>query len=129
MNPGDAFGPDFRIKSYRDLLIWQRSIELTVAIYELTVAFPKEELYGLRSQLQRAAVSVPSNIAEGYGRRSKGEFLQFLGIARGSNYEVQTQLVISRKLRIGQEPARLTCEDLSLQVEKMLNSYMTSLSS
>lgn len=115
------------VKSFRDLVVWHRGVDLSVAVYELTRGFPKDELYGLRSQLQRAAVSVPSNIAEGSGRRSTGEFLQFLGTARGSNYEVQTQLVISRKVGIGSEVVRLRCEDMSLQIEKMLNALMTSL--
>lgn len=82
------------VKSYRDLLVWQRSIQLSVAVYRLTGEFPREELYGLTSQLRRAAVSVASNIAEGYGRGSKGEYTNFLGIARGSVLEVQTQLVM-----------------------------------
>lgn len=86
------------VKSYRDLLVWQRSIQLSVAVYRLTSEFPREELYGPTSQLRRAAVSMASNIAEGYGRGSKGEYTNFLGIARGSALEVQTQLVIAEKL-------------------------------
>ncbi len=70
--------------SYRDLIAWQRAIQLSVAIYKLTGAFPKEEIYGLSSQLRRAGVSIASNIAEGYGRGSSGEYKQFLGMARGS---------------------------------------------
>jgi four helix bundle protein len=89
------------VKSFRDLIVWHRSIQLCVAVYEFVRVFPKEELFGLRSQLQRASVSVPSNIAEGSGRRSTGELLQFLGHARGSNCEVQTQLVIAKELGIG----------------------------
>jgi len=88
-------------ESFRDLLVWQRSIQMSVAIYKLTAIFPKEETYGLSSQLRRAGVSVASNIAEGYARSSTGEYKQFLGIARGSNSEVQTQLVIARELGIG----------------------------
>ena len=76
------------IRSFRDLTVWHRSIQLCVAVYEYSRAFPSYELYGLRSQMRRAAVSIASNIAEGSGRRSTGEFIQFLGIARGSNYEV-----------------------------------------
>lgn len=75
--------PGKPVKSYRDLLVWQRSIQLSVAVYRLTGGFPREEIYGLASQLRRAAVSVASNIAEGYGRGSKGEYKSFLGIARG----------------------------------------------
>src|ERR1700691_3462212 len=75
----------FMVKSFRDLLAWQRAIQLSVLIYRLTQVFPREELYGLTSQMRRSAVSVPSNIAEGHGRLSTGEYRQFLGIARGAN--------------------------------------------
>jgi four helix bundle protein len=111
------------VKSFRDLIVWQRSIELCVAVYEFSRGFPSDELYGLRSQLRRASVSIPSNIAEGSGRRSKGEYLQFLGLASGSNYEVQTQLVIARELHFGEEPKRGRCLSLSVEVEKMLRSF------
>jgi four helix bundle protein len=114
------------VRSYRDLIVWHRSIELCIAIYEFTRAFPKEEMFGLRSQLQRAAVSIPSNIAEGSGRRSSGEFVQFLGTGRGSNNEVQTQLSIADRLGFGNAEVRFTCERLSNEVERMLNSLITS---
>jgi four helix bundle protein len=84
------------IHSFQDLQIWQKSIQLAVAVYRLTDGFPREERYGLRSQIRRSAVSIPSNIAEGQGRTNLGEFRQFLGIARGSNCELQTQLEIAR---------------------------------
>ena len=113
--------------SYRDLTVWQRSIEMTVAIYKLTAAFPKEALYGLTSQLRRAAVSVASNIAEGYGRRSTGEYKQFLGMARGSNMEVQTQLVISRELDMGSPDTLNQAEALSHEIGKMLVAIMNKL--
>jgi four helix bundle protein len=90
-----------KLESCRDLIVWKRAIEMTLALYRLTAEFPREEIYGLTSQLRRAAVSVASNIAEGYGRSSRGEYRQFLGIARGSNLEVQTQLVIARGLDVG----------------------------
>jgi four helix bundle protein len=77
-------------ESFRDLSVWQRAIELTVGVYQLTAAFPDSERFGLTSQLRRAAVSIASNIAEGYGRATKGEYLQFLGHARGSVSEVET---------------------------------------
>ena len=79
-------------ESYRDLLVWQRSIQMTVALCQLTASFPKEETYGLSTQLRRAGVSVASNIAEGYARTSTGEYKQFLGMARGSNSEVQNAI-------------------------------------
>jgi len=116
-----------QIKSYRDLIVWQRSIELCVAVYTFTRSFPADELYGLRSQLRRACVSVSSNIAEGYGRKSKGEYLQFLGMSRGSDYEVQTQLVIAREMKFGVEDDRGKCVLLSIEVEKMLNAMVNTL--
>jgi four helix bundle protein len=111
------------VRSFRDLIVWQRSVELAVAIYELTRGFPKDEIYGLTSQLRRAAVSIASNIAEGHGRNSTGEFRQFLGIVRGSNFEVQTQLVLSRKLKYGEDERLNLCESFSVEVEKMLVAF------
>ena len=86
----------------QDLTVWQRAMELAEAVYELTKLFPTEELYGLTSQLRRASVSIASNIAEGRGRSSDGEFRYFLNIAQGSTYEVQTQLLLARRLKIGE---------------------------
>jgi four helix bundle protein len=88
-------------ESFRNLSVWQRSIELTLAVYKLTSSFPDSERFGLTNQLRRAAVSVASNIAEGYGRSTKGEYVQFPGFARGSNSEVETQIVISKALGFG----------------------------
>lgn len=113
-----------KIQSHRDLIVWQRAIDLSVAVYELTRQFPREEIYGLVSQLRRAAVSIASNIAEGYGRTSTGEYLQFLGIARGSNLELQTQLVIARRLSLGSTEPIDQAEALSAEVAKMLVSLM-----
>jgi four helix bundle protein len=103
-------------QSYRDLVVWQRAIQMSVAIYKLTSGYPREELYGLTSQLRRAGVSVASNIAEGYGRGSTGEYRQFLGMARGSNMEVQTQLEISKELGLGSTEALKRAEGLSNKV-------------
>jgi four helix bundle protein len=86
------------VNSFKDLLVWQQSIDLTANIYALTSSFPKSELFGLSSQIQRAAVSVPSNIAEGHARDSTKEYLRFISIALGSQAEVETQLVIANKL-------------------------------
>ncbi len=83
---------------YRELIVWQRAIELVKAIYKLSATFPKDELYGLTSQIRRAAVSVPSNIAEGQARRTTGEFLNFLSQAEGSLAEVDTQLILAVEL-------------------------------
>ncbi len=100
---------------------------MTLAIYRLTVGFPKEELYGLTSQIRRAGVSVASNIAEGYGRMSTGEYKQFLGMARGSNSEVQTQLVIARELGYGNQQVLQEAESLSIEVGKMLLAILRKL--
>lgn len=78
------------VASFRDLLVWERAIESSLAIYQLSGEFPREEIYGLTSQMRRASVSIASDIAEGQGRGSPGEFRQFLGVARGSNLELQT---------------------------------------
>jgi four helix bundle protein len=114
-------------QTFRELTVWQRSMQLTVAVYRLSQAFPRAEQFGLTSQLRRAAVSIPSNIAEGQGRTSKGEFRQFLGVARGSNCEVQTQLEIARALNFGQPEMICEAEALSEEVRKMLFALLESL--
>lgn len=116
-----------KIESCRDLNVWQRAIEMTLAIYRLTGEFPREEVYGLASQLKRAGVSVASNIAEGYGRASRAEYRQFLGVARGSNLELQTQLVIARGLSMGDARRIDHAENLSIEVGKMLVVLMRRL--
>jgi four helix bundle protein len=113
--------------SFRELFVWQRAIELSFAIYRLTSEFPASERFGLTNQLRRAAVSVASNIAEGYGRSTKGEYVLFLGHARGSNCEVQTQLVISGGLGFGSVAARKKADELADEVGKMLVVLMRKL--
>ena len=115
------------VESYRDLKVWQRSIQMTLSVYRLTVAFPKEEVFGLTTQLRRASVSVASNIAEGYGRSSTGEYKQFLGMARGSNLEVQTQLFIATELGYGNSTLLTEADNLSNEVSRMLNSLLAKL--
>jgi four helix bundle protein len=102
-------------------------MQLTVKIYQLTGDFPREEVYGLTSQLRRSAISIPSNIAEGQGRLNPGEFRQFLGVARGSNCELQTQLEIARALQFGNPEQINEAEDLSHEVGKMIYSLVESL--
>jgi four helix bundle protein len=111
-------------RSFRDLIVWQRSIQLAASVYRLTGVFPKEEMYGLTSQIRRSAVSVPSNIAEGQGRLSTGEFRQFPGIARGSNFELQTQLEIARTLKFGNSEQINEAEGLSHEVGKMIHTIL-----
>ncbi len=115
-------------KSYKDLFVWQRAIQMTLVAYKLSAGFPKDETYGLSSQLRRASVSVASNIAEGYGRGTRGEYKQFLAIARGSNCEVQTQLIIARELGYGNKALLDDAENLSQQVGKMLHALLDKLS-
>jgi len=115
------------LESYRDLTVWQRSTQMSLAIYRLTSEFPKAELFGLTNQVRRASVSVPSNIAEGYGRNSTGEYKQFLGMARGSNLEVQTQLYLATQLGFGDQNQLKQAEGLSIEVERMLNSLIAKL--
>ena len=87
-----------RSRNYRDLIVWKKSIDLVSVLYTSTSTFPKEEIYGMTSQIRRAGVSIPANIAEGQGRNSRGEFRQFLGIAQGSLAELETLLLISGNL-------------------------------
>jgi four helix bundle protein len=108
-------------------LVWQRAIQLSVAIYRLTKDFPREEAFGLSSQIRRAAVSVPSNIAEGHGRLSTGEYRQFLGISRGSNFELQTQLEIARALGLGDSRLIDEAEGLSFEVGKMISGILNAI--
>ncbi len=114
-------------QSFRDLVMWQRSMQLTVTVYQLTKDFPRDELYGLTGQIRRAAVSLPSNIAEGHGRLNSGEFKQFLGVARGSNSELQTQLEIARALGMGDPRLLDVAEGLSREVGKMIYATLQSL--
>ena len=115
-------------QSFRDLKVWKKSIALTVLVYEFTKSFPKEELYGLTSQMRRASVSIASNIAEGSARGTRPDFGQFVKLARGSNCELQTQLVIARELRFGDVHKCDEVETMSHEFGKMLSGlseYLT----
>ncbi len=112
-----------RSLSYRDLLVWQKSMNLTKQIYILTNLFPKEETYGLTSQIRRCAISIPSNIAEGKGRGSDKEFVRFLQISLGLLYELQTQLELATSFNYIKSIENILY--LSLEIEKMLNSLIT----
>ncbi|HEX8713786.1 MAG TPA: four helix bundle protein [Terracidiphilus sp.] len=115
------------MESFKDLVVWQRAIQMSLSIYKLTAAFPPSEQFGLTQQLRRASVSVSSNIAEGYGRSTKGEYIQFLGHARGSNCEVQTQLVIAEGLGLGSDSIRREADNLCQEIGRMLTSLMRKL--
>jgi four helix bundle protein len=114
------------VQSYRDLVAWNRAMGLVTEIYRMTRDFPKEELFGLTSQLRRAAVSIPCNIAEGKGRLSKGEFRQFLGNARGSLAELETQILIAQNLQYlpGAEANKLLV--MVEEVGKVLNGLLSA---
>ena len=109
------------MKSYRDLIVWQKSMDVETLIYKLVKQFPDDEKFGLISQIKRSSVSVPSNIAEGYGRNYTKDYIRFLNIARGSLYEMQTQLQVALNLDFIVEEDLNEINSLSLEVEKMLN--------
>ncbi|MES2131618.1 MAG: four helix bundle protein [Bacteroidota bacterium] len=111
----------------KELKIWNKAIELTVEIYKATEKFPKEETYGLTSQIRRAAVSIPSNISEGAGRNSNNEFRHFLSIANGSSYELQTQLTISNKLALLNDGTTETLLNKIDEIQKMNYSFQKSI--
>ena len=117
------------VQSYRDLVVWKKSMSLVLDVYSSTQAFPKIETYGLTSQLRRAAVSVPSNIAEGQARLSTGEFKQFLGNARGSLVEVETQILIARDLGYLEQQASERILSAAAEVGRILNGLLASLPS
>jgi four helix bundle protein len=113
--------------SYRDLIAWQRAMDLVETTYKATRRFPKVELYGLTSQLRRAAVSVPSNIAEGQGRLTPGEFKQFLGHARGSLLETETQILLAGRLQYVSPEEMNDLLKLSAEVGRILNGLIGSI--
>jgi len=117
------------VQSYRDLVVWKKSMALVLDVYRCTQAFPKIETYGLTSQLRRAAVSVPSNIAEGQARLSTGEFKQFLGNARGSLMEVETQILIARDLGYLERNDSENLLSAAAEVGRILNGLLASLPS
>ncbi len=114
-------------QNYRGLIVWQKAMDLVEYIYGVTKSFPKEELYGLTNQLRRAVVSIPSNIAEGQGRHSPNQFLQFLAIAHGSLREVETQILIAERLAYidGQKAQKVL--ELTGEVGKLLVGLSKSL--
>jgi four helix bundle protein len=117
------------MKTYRDLQVWQKSMTLVTEIYKISKGFPKDEVYGLTSQMRRCAVSIPSNMAEGYGRNSTNEYLHFLRIATGSLYELQTQMEISVNLYYLNRDEFDKLYELSREIERMLSSLIEKLRS
>jgi four helix bundle protein len=115
------------VQSYRDLIVWKKGIELVKMVYVLTGRFPKSETYGLASQMQRAAVSIPSNIAEGQGRKHTGEFRQFLHVALGSAAELDTQLTVAVDLGYATLENAQPLFDLILEIRKMTYTLIKKL--
>jgi len=112
-------------RDYKDLIVWQKAMDLVVVIYQTTRSFPKEETYGLTSQMRRSAVSVPSNIAEGQGRPTRSYFCVFLGHAKGSLAELETQAMIAQ--RLGYLPTHGSLLPQIVEVARLLNGLINSL--
>ena len=117
----------FYMTSYKDLIVWQKSFKLVKSVYNLTRKFPREERYGITSQVCRAAISIPSNIAEGYCRKHKQEYIQFLRIAFSSGAELETQLMLSKDLKFAPENEIDKVYNELTEVMKMLNKLISSL--
>jgi len=115
------------MKTYKELIVWQKGIDLVSMIYKITNGFPKEEMFGLTSQIRRASVAIPSNIAEGFGRNSKGDFKRFLQISNGSLFELQTQLEISKRLQFLSDKDYNLLYNLSREVEAILTGLIQKL--
>jgi four helix bundle protein len=121
-SPGNA-----RTRHYRDLLVWKKAMVLAKSVYRETETLPQREIYGLQAQMRRAAVSVPSNIAEGHGRLDDGHFRQFLATARGSLFELQTQLELARDLNFLNEIQTKALMEQSEEVARMINGLLSTL--
>ena len=115
------------MQSYKELVVWQVAMDLVRDIYRATKLFPREEVYGITSQLRRSAVSVPSNIAEGQGRATRGEFVQFLCNARGSLFELETQLIIAKDLGYLNDSSSVETTEKLTRVAQLLNALISSL--
>ena len=113
--------------TYRDLKVWQNAIDLAENIYRLTTDFPACEIYGITSQMRRASISIPSNIAEGWGRRSRKDYGRFVLVAQGSNDELQTQLILASRLKFGDPKLIQQASDLSEEIGRMLTGLHTYL--
>ena len=114
-------------RSYKDLVVWQKGIQLAKLVYGLTQAFPSEEKFGMVAQMRRAAVSIPSNIAEGQARHTTGEFIQFISHAEGSLAELDTQLILSMELKFCRESAAKPAFRLLSEIRRMLNALRRKL--
>jgi len=115
------------IRSFRDLIVWDRSMDLVKETYKATESFPKEEIFGLTSQVRRAAASIPSNIAEGHARLSRKEFQHYLGNARGSLAELQTQIILGKELGFLSEKEMDAFLNKAAEVGRLINGLLSSL--
>ena len=118
-----------KLKSYKDLVVWQKSITLVKLVYQLTRSFPPDEKFGLISQMRRTAVSVPSNLAEGHARNTTGEFIQFISHAEGSLAELETEMTLAVELNFCSSPEAQPIQTLIEEVQKMANALRRSLAS
>ena len=116
-----------QVRTFRDLIAWQKAMELAAQVYKVTAQMPPNEQFGLTAQMRRAAVSVPSNIAEGFGRQKRLELLRFLRMARGSLMELQTQTILTRQLELAVIPPEL--DDLQSEADRVLQGLIRSLES
>jgi four helix bundle protein len=115
------------IKTYKDLLIWQKGIQIVKEVYLVCKSFPKDEQYGLTSQIKRSAVSIPSNIAEGWGRKYTKSYIQFLKYSRGSLLELETQIIIAKELNFISIEEYNRIQSLITEESKMLNAFIKSI--
>jgi len=118
-----------KIESYKNLIVWQKSMDLVILIYEMTKKFPREEIYGISGQMKRAVISIPSNIAEGSRRSSRKDFRNFLINAYGSGAELETQIQITKRLRFEIQENYLKIEELLSEIMRMLNKLINNLKS
>ena len=115
------------VRSYKELIVWQKSMDLTIMVYKAVKQLPKEEIFSLSDQIRRAAISIPSNIAEGQQRLSGKEFIHFLSIAKGSLAELETQLMICERLNYMTSAQTKPIMNLCIEISKMLNSLLKQL--
>lgn len=115
------------MQSYKELIVWQKAFKLTLEIYTITKSFPRDELYGLISQMRRCSVAIVSNIAEGYARKYRKEYIQFLSIAYASGAELETQLLLSKELGYVSETEYVKLDELLTEIQKMLNKMLFTL--
>lgn len=115
------------MNSYKDLIVWQKSFDLVIEVYRLTALFPRSELYGMTGQMRRAAIAIPSNIAEGYTRKHRKEYIQFVSIAFSSGAELETQLLLAKTLKLAPRENFMKADQLLEEVMKMLNRLLKKL--